>query len=66
MDSETSGYLAISAITSLVSLILMYIYKSKCSNFSICFGLISVQRDTETEGENDARERENPSKGVVV
>jgi hypothetical protein len=55
MDASTAGYLGVSAITSLGSLVLMYIYKSKCSNFSICFGLISIQRDTETEGENDAR-----------
>jgi len=65
MDASTAGYLGVSAITSLGSLILMYIYKSKCSNFSICFGLISVQRDTETEGENDTRQIQNQHQVVV-
>jgi hypothetical protein len=64
MDASTAGYLGVSAVTSLGSLILMYIYKSKCSNFSICFGLISIQRDTEVEGEND-RNQQNQAQVVV-
>jgi hypothetical protein len=65
MDASTAGYLGVSAVTSLGSLVLMYIYKSKCSNFSICFGLISIQRDTETEGENDARQIQNQPQVIV-
>jgi hypothetical protein len=53
MDSNTSFYLALSSLSSIAGMVLMYIYKSKCSNVSLCFGLISIQRDTHVEGEID-------------
>lgn len=32
-----------------LGLIIRYSFKSKCSDLSICFGLVSLKRDTEAE-----------------
>ena len=53
MESDTSFYLALSTLSSIVGMVLMYIYKSKCSSVDICYGLINIQRDTITEGQLD-------------
>ena len=36
-----------------LSLVIKTAYKSKCKNCSICFGLISIERDTEGEIKED-------------
>jgi hypothetical protein len=33
-------------------------YQSKCSQCSVCFGLLSIQRDTHTEEEIDLERRD--------
>jgi len=35
--------------TGLIALLVRYGFKSKCSNVSLCFGLIQVERDIEQE-----------------
>ena len=33
--------------------IFLYLYKSKCSNVKLCFGLLEVERDVEIEEKTD-------------
>lgn len=41
-----------------LGLIVRYTFKSKCSDLSLCFGLISVKRDTEAEVKDQQNELE--------
>ena len=41
-----------------LGLIVRYTFKSKCSDLSLCCGLISVKRDTEAEVKNEQNELE--------
>ena len=36
-------------LVPLVASIFLYLYKSKCQNVNLCYGLISVQRDVRGE-----------------
>ena len=40
-------------IFAFLGVLAKYSYKSKCSQFSICFGLLKVTRDIATEKEED-------------
>lgn len=54
MDNGSNDVLYLSVATigaGLVGLIVKYFFKSRCINFSCCFGLVSVQRDTKAENE---------------
>jgi hypothetical protein len=43
------------AVVGIFSLIIKSCYKSKCKDFSCCFGMIKIQRDTDIEQEIDTR-----------
>lgn len=45
----------------LLALIVKYGFKSKCSDVSLCFGLIHIQRDIEQEIVEQKIENNNPS-----
>jgi hypothetical protein len=40
----------------LLALLIRYGFKSKCTEISLCFGLVHVQRDIEQEVEEEKRE----------
>ena len=40
-------------IVGLITVLTKYAYKSKCENFSLCFGLFKVQRNIEAEVSED-------------
>jgi hypothetical protein len=51
----------------LLALLIKYSFKSKCSDVSICFGLVHIQRDIEQEiEEQKIEERHMPSKEVSL
>lgn len=51
----------------LLALLIKYSFKSKCSDVSLCFGLIHIQRDIEQEiEEQKIEERHMPSKEVSL
>ena len=41
--------------------IFLYLYKSKCSNVKLCYGIIEVQRDVEGEEKTDINHDNNNS-----
>ena len=45
----------------LLALIVKYGFKSKCSDVSLCFGLIHIQRDIEQEIVEQKMENSHPS-----
>ena len=45
----------------LLALIVKYGFKSKCSDVSLCFGLIHIQRDIEQEIVEQKMENNHPS-----
>jgi len=52
MDKEFNGTFFLSClgiITAFISGALVYCIKSKCSECSVCFGLISIKRDVQIE-----------------
>lgn len=51
----------------LLALLIKYSFKSKCSDVSLCFGLIHIQRDIEQEIEEQKMEdRHPPSREVSM
>ena len=51
----------------LLALLIKYSFKSKCSDVSLCFGLIHIQRDIEQEiEEQKIEERHMPQKEVSL
>lgn len=49
----------------LLALLIKYSFKSKCSDVSLCFGLIHIQRDIEQEiEEQKMEERHMPQKEI--
>lgn len=40
----------------LIALIVRYSFRSKCNDVSLCYGLIEIKRDTESETKNLDRE----------
>lgn len=45
----------------LLALLIKYSFKSKCSDVSLCFGLIHIQRDIEQEIEEEKLESHMPT-----
>jgi len=51
----------------LLALLIKYSFKSKCSDVSLCFGLVHIQRDIEQEiEEQKIEERHMPSREVSL
>jgi hypothetical protein len=46
-------------IPPIVGSVLLYIYKSKCSNVKLCYGLIEVKRDVRGEEKVDINSQNN-------
>lgn len=49
-----------------IALIVRYGFKSKCSDVSLCFGLIHIQRDIEQEIEEEKIEGKSPSRELSM
>lgn len=60
IDNSTIYGISIAGI-GLIGLIVRYGFKSKCSDVSLCFGLIHIQRDIEQEIQEQKIENNNPS-----
>jgi len=52
--------------TGLVALLVRYGFKSKCSNISLCFGLINIERDIEQEIEEQKIEGTSPQRELSM
>ena len=66
IDSSTLYGISIAGI-GLVALIIRYSFRSKCSDVSLCFGLIHIQRDIKEEIEEQKLEGHNsPSKQLSL
>ena len=63
MDA-TLIYGLVSIGAGVVVLLIKYGFKSKCSNVSLCFGLIKIERDIEQEIEE--QKMEMPSRSVSL
>lgn len=50
----------------LIALIVRYGFKSKCSDVSLCFGLIHIQRDIEQEIEEQKIEGNSPQRELSM
>lgn len=50
----------------LIALIVRYGFKSKCSDVSLCFGLIHIQRDIQQEIEEQKMEGQSPSREMSM
>jgi len=50
-----------SLLVGLLALLIKYGFKSKCSNVSLCFGLIKIERDIEQEIEEQKIENNSHS-----
>jgi len=50
----------------LLALIIKYGFKSKCSDVSLCFGLIHIQRDIEQEIEEQKIEDRHPQRELSL
>jgi len=46
-------------IPPIIGSILLYVYKSKCSNIKLCYGLIEVKRDVRGEEIVDINSQQN-------
>lgn len=52
--------------TGLIALLVRYGFKSKCSNVSLCFGLIKIERDIEQEIEEQKIEGNSPQRELSM
>jgi len=51
----------------LLALLIKYSFKSKCTDVSVCFGLVHIQRDIEQEiVEQQIEERHQPSRDTSL
>ena len=54
-------FVSIATITAgLIKFTITYCLKSKCSDFSICFGLLKIKRDVEVERDIEISQMEHP------
>lgn len=58
--NELFTFLSI-VLVPLSASIFLYLYKSKCSNVKLCYGIIEVQRDVEGEEKTDINHDNNNS-----
>jgi hypothetical protein len=62
MDKEFNGTFFLSClgiITAFISGVLVYCIKSKCVEFDVCYGLISIKRDVKAEVEIEQEQLEH-------
>jgi len=59
--NDTLVYGLGSLLVGLLALLIKYGFKSKCSNVSLCFGLIKIERDVEQEIEEQKMENNSHS-----
>jgi hypothetical protein len=62
MDKEFNGTFWLSVlgvVTAFISGSLIYAIKSKCTQFDVCFGLISIKRDVKAEVEIEQEQLEH-------
>jgi hypothetical protein len=52
--------------TGLIALLVRYGFKSKCSDVSLCFGLITIKRDIEHEIEEQKIEGNSPQRELSL
>jgi hypothetical protein len=54
-------WVSLATITAgLIKFTITYCLKSKCSDFSICFGLLKIKRDVNVEKEIEISQMEHP------
>lgn len=63
-DSLIYGIATLGA--GVLALVVRYGFKSKCSDVSLCFGLIHIQRDIEQEIEEEKLENKSPSRELSL
>ena len=64
--NDTLLYGISSLAVGLLALLIKYSFKSKCSDVSLCFGLIHIQRDIEQEIEEEKLEQNRPSRELSL
>jgi len=64
MSTSTLIYGLATLGSGVLGLSIRYCFKSKCKNISLCFGLVSIDRNTEDEVKSEEMELKNkiPSK----
>ncbi len=63
-DSLLYGIATLSV--GLLALLIRYSFKSKCTDVSLCCGLIHIQRDIEQEVEEQKNESHSPSREMSL
>jgi hypothetical protein len=61
IDNSTLYGISIAGM-GLIGLIVRYSFRSKCSDVSLCFGLVHIQRDIQQEIEEQKFEGRTPSR----
>lgn len=60
-ETETNDVFLLSVATivaGLAGIVIRYFFKSKCTEFTCCYGLIKVERDSRAENEMETRQLE--------
>jgi len=65
IDNSTLYGISIAGM-GLVGLIVRYAFRSKCSDVSLCFGLIHIQRDIQQEIVEQKMEGNTPSREISL
>lgn len=65
IDNSTLYGISIAGM-GLIGLIVRYSFRSKCSDVSLCFGLIHIQRDIQQEIEEQKMEGNSPSRELSM
>lgn len=65
IDNSTLYGISIAGM-GLVGLIVRYAFRSKCSDVSLCFGLIHIQRDIQQEIVEQKMEGNTPSREMSL
>jgi hypothetical protein len=62
MSNSTLIYGLATLGSGILTISLRYCFKSKCSDVKLCYGLVTVKRDTEAEVKSEEMELKNMSK----
>lgn len=65
IDNSTLYGISIAGM-GLLGLIVRYAFRSKCSDVSLCFGLVHIQRDIQQEIEEQKIEGKSPSRELSM
>lgn len=65
IDNSTLYGISIAGM-GLIGLIVRYAFRSKCSDVSLCFGLIQIKRDITQEIEEQKMEGNTPSREMSL